>query len=494
MVLKFTDNDIKVYEYIKQKKQTSFEEIIKALNINEDSIRRTLENLKALLIISEKKQQKKQYLLDKNAKKALEKGFIEEIFCDFCKNKEVFVSDIKNLNLENFDDQEISLAFGLAKKQDLISVEQGKIVVDDKYKSKINTKKETLKKISEKKPVDEKTIAELLKRKNFLIETQDTQKTYFFEKIINYESISNKINEMTPELLKTNDILEKEFKEYDVETLPKPAIPGRIHPLRQIIYYLRDVFLQMGFSEMKGPYVETSFWNMDSMFISQDHPARDIQDTFYLSEKGVLPNDEELLETIAQLHLSGHDTGSKGYGYVWDAEKARQLVLRTHTTATSYRTFYKLNFKEAQKFFSIDKVFRNETMDATHLPEFYQAEGFVIGKDLSLADLIGFIKEYLSHLGIDKIKIKPNYNPYTEPSIEVFAYSEKQKKWLEIINAGVFRPESLRPYNIKQNVIAWGFGVERIAMLIYEKTIKEINGDECDLNWLRLYPIPKRTL
>ena len=245
---------------------------------------------------------------------------------------------------------------------------------------------------------------------------------------------------------------------------------------------------------MKGPFVETCFWNMDSMFISQDHPARDVQDTFYLKEKGTLPNDKKLLSTIAELHLSGLDTGSSGYDYLWDAEPAKQLVLRAHTTATTYRTLYNLKFKESQKFFSIDKVFRNETIDATHLPEFYQAEGFVIGEDLSFADLLGFIKEYLEILGINKIKFKPTYNPYTEPSVEVFAYFEKQKKWLEVINAGVFRPESLRPYNIKQKVIAWGFGVDRIAMLIYEKSIKEIHGDECDLNWLRTYSIPKRTL
>jgi phenylalanyl-tRNA synthetase alpha chain len=494
MVLKFTEIDAKVYEYIKQKKECSFEEILKDLKINEDSIRRTIEYLKSFLLISENIQKIKKFSLDINAKKSIEKGFIEEIFCDFCKNNNVLISDIKKIKIDNLEPEEKTLAFGIAKKKGLISIEDGVIVVSNNYKKKINDDKQVLINIKENKQIEKETIEEFLKRKNFIIEEYDVTKKYSLEKIEHYEIDKDKINELTPDLLKTDDILEKEFKEYDVEKLSKPLIFGRIHPLRQIIYYLRDVFLQMGFSEMKGPFVETCFWNMDSMFISQDHPARDIQDTFYLKEKGKLPNDNKLLTTIAELHLNGGETGSLGYGYVWDEEKAKQLVLRTHTTATTYRTFYELKHKESQKYFSIDKVFRNETIDATHLPEFYQAEGFVIGEDLSLADLLGFIKEFLGRLGITEIKFKPNYNPYTEPSLEAFAYFKKYDKWLEIINAGIFRPEATKPYNITQKVIAWGFGVERIAMLIYEKSIKEVNGDECDLNWLRTYPLPKRTL
>jgi phenylalanyl-tRNA synthetase alpha chain len=260
------------------------------------------------------------------------------------------------------------------------------------------------------------------------------------------------------------------------------------------MYDIRDLFLEMGFKEMKGPYVETCFWNMDSMFISQDHPARDDHDTFYLPKLGDLPNNENLLKIVGELHTNGFDTGSKGYNYIWNREDAKKLILRTHTTATTFRTFNNLKDKTNKKYFCIDKVFRNETIDATHLPEFHQAEGFVIGENLGLADLLGFIKEFLSKLGITKIKFKPNYNPYTEPSVEAFAYLEKTNKWVELLNAGVFRPETLRPYGIKQSVIAWGFGCERIAMLIYNKNIKELHGDECNLDWLRNYQIHNKKL
>jgi len=279
--------------------------------------------------------------------------------------------------------------------------------------------------------------------------------------------------------------------------LPRPKDIGRIHPLKIIINQLRDLYLEMGFKEMKGPYVETSFWNMDAMFISQDHPARDSQDTFFLKESGSLPLDELLIENVSTIHKNGGSTGSFGYQYDWSEAQARSLVLRTHTTAVTFRTLYDLSTEEKQfsKYFSIGKVFRNETIDSTHLPEFHQAEGFVIGPNLGLADLLGFIKEFFSKLGINEIRFKPTYNPYTEPSVEAYCYLEKENRWVEIINAGIFRPEATTPFGISNNVIAWGLGVERLAMLLYKcNSLKEIHGDEPNLDWLRTYILPKRHL
>ncbi len=259
--------------------------------------------------------------------------------------------------------------------------------------------------------------------------------------------------------------------------------------------YIRDLYLEMGFKEMSGPYVDVSFWPMDSMFISQDHPMRELQDTFYLPLKGSLVKDKSFLEKIKNVHENGGETGSTGHQYVWNEDMAKDLILRTHTTSVTFRTFYSLSKEEKKnsKYFCIGKVFRNESLDATHLAEFYPAEGFVIGKNIGLSDLIGFIKEFLAKLGITKIKIKPTYNPYTEPSVEVFAYFEKSKSYKEIMNSGIFRQETLEPYGIKNNVIAWGIGIERIGMLLLEKgNIKEVFGDDCDIDFLRNYIIPKR--
>jgi phenylalanyl-tRNA synthetase alpha chain len=497
MTLKLNKIDSKIYELIKLKKEIFFENILNELNFSEnsiDNVRRSIENLKLYSLISEKTITKNKYELDINAKKALEIGFIEEIFCNYIKDKDILVSNIKQLDIENIDRNEISLAFGICKKKDLIYIKNGFIKVNDNFNKIITEDKIFLKQIDNGDFSQNLKIDEFLKRKNFLIEKQIVFKKYILNKIEYYEIDKEKILNLTTELLKNKDIKDCDLKTFDVEKLPKAQNIGLIHPFRKVMYYLRDLFIEMGFKEMKGPYVETCFWNMDSMFISQDHPARDNHDTFYLPKDGDLPNDENLLNIISKLHFNGADTGSKGYKYNWNRNVARKLILRTHTTATTFRVFNNLEKKENQKYFCIDKVFRNETIDATHLPEFHQAEGFVIGNNLGLSDLLGFIKEFLGKLGITKIKFKPNYNPYTEPSVEVFVYLEKQDKWIELLNAGVFRPETLKPYGIKQSVIAWGFGCERIAMLIYNKNIKELHGDECDLDWLRNYKIPDRKI
>jgi len=497
MTLKLNSLESKLYELIKARKEIFFEEILKELDISKDSIdsiRRYLETLKLYSLISEESYFTNKYDLDVNANKALDVGFIEEIFCKCIVNKKTKISDLKSVEIPDLDKNEIVLAFGICKKKNLISIKDGYICVNENYNNMILEDKKVLEEIKNNNFENIFNIKKLLKRKNFLIEKQIIHKKYILKNIEFYEIDSEKVLELTPELLKTKESEDLELKTFEVEKLPKPQTLGRIHPFRKVIYDIRDLFLEMGFKEMKGPYVETCFWNMDSMFISQDHPARDDHDTFYLPKIGDLPNNENLLKMVGELHTNGFDTGSKGYNYIWNRDDAKKLILRTHTTATTFRTFNNLKDKTNKKYFCIDKVFRNETIDATHLPEFHQAEGFVIGENLGLADLLGFIKEFLSKLGITKIKFKPNYNPYTEPSVEAFAYLEKTNKWVELLNAGVFRPETLRPYGIKQSVIAWGFGCERIAMLIYNKNIKELHGDECNLDWLRNYQIHNKKL
>lgn len=497
MNLKFQESDAIVYEYLKDKKHTKLEDILKSTNYNQDAIRRSIETLKLNGVIEEITTSSFIYDIDINGKLALEKGFIEEIFCNFIETKNIKITDINNLVIPNLSKEDISLAFGIAKRKELIAISNDEIKVNKNKKAILLKQKEILSNISLKKPISEtEDFLELLKRKSFIIKKEKQSKEYKLLQIISYEIISDKQLYLTPELLKSGEYKNIDFKEFDVSILPLPKEQGRINPLRQVIYQLRELFLEMGFKEMQGPYIESCFWNMDSMFISQNHPARDIQDTFYLDISGDLPTERNLTAQIAEIHNNGWKTGSKGYQYEWNSEESKKLILRTHTTATTYRTFFKLTQEEKDnsKYFCIDKVFRNETIDFTHLPEFHQAEGFIIGDDLSLADLLAFIKEFFSRLGIEKVKFKPTYNPYTEPSVEASGYQESTGKWIELINAGVFRPESLAPYGIEKTVIAWGLGVERLAMLLYQKSIKEIHGDEENIDWLREYIIPKREL
>lgn len=152
-------------------------------------------------------------------------------------------------------------------------------------------------------------------------------------------------------------------------------------------------------------------------------------------------------------------------------EEAKKNILRTHTTAISARMLYQLaqNTKKdtkefkPQKYFSIDRVFRNETLDATHLAEFHQIEGVVAAEGLTLGNLIGLLYEFFTKLGIKKLRFKPAYNPYTEPSMEIFSYHEGLQKWVEIGNSGLFRPEMLLPMGLPPgvNVAGYGLSLER---------------------------------
>ncbi|MCF7799180.1 phenylalanine--tRNA ligase subunit alpha, partial [Candidatus Woesearchaeota archaeon] len=245
--------------------------------------------------------------------------------------------------------------------------------------------------------------------------------------------------------------------------------------------------------EMQGPWVETAFWCMDSMWIPQDHPARDVQDTFFVGKQGDLPS-SELVTKVKAVHETGGDTGSIGYRKPWDAEKAKELLLRTHSTATTFRYLNKIGNKDG-KYFYIANDFRNEALDATHLAEFVQAEGFVIGDNLTLSDLMGFVKEFYARLGIHKIRFKPTYNPYTEPSLEAHYFDETSGKWYALINSGIFRPESLAPYGITKSVIAWGMGASRVASILNKKNnLRELVGPTVSFEWIANHITPQPNL
>ncbi|XP_037045807.1 phenylalanine--tRNA ligase alpha subunit, partial [Bradysia coprophila] len=243
--------------------------------------------------------------------------------------------------------------------------------------------------------------------------------------------------DLTVEMLANGQWADLKFKAYNFDALGVPPECGQLHPLLKVRTEFRQIFLEMGFSEMPtNNYVESSFWNFDALFQPQQHPARDAHDTFFVdypSKSYKFP--EEYLERVKTVHSKG-GFGSQGYGYDWKIEEAQKNLLRTHTTAVSARMLYKLanqpgGFKPA-KYFSIDKVFRNETLDATHLAEFHQVEGVIADVNLSLGELIGTFSEFFKKLGITQLEFKPAYNPYTEPSMEIFCFHPGLKRWIEV--------------------------------------------------------------
>ncbi|NMB78088.1 MAG: phenylalanine--tRNA ligase subunit alpha [Methanomicrobiales archaeon] len=250
------------------------------------------------------------------------------------------------------------------------------------------------------------------------------------------------------------------LRRYDVTKLPKKAYPGKIHPYQRIIGEMREILLEMGFTELYGDIVQQSFWNFDALFQPQDHPAREMQDTFYLKETLPLPNG---YEKVKAMHLSGGETSSTGWGGVWKEEKAEQCVLRTHTTSLSIQ-YLAQNIKPPIKAFAVGRVYRRETIDTTHLAEFEQLEGIVMDENVSFGNLLGTLREFYNRMGFESVRFKPSYYPYTEPSLDAEVYVDGIG-WIEMGGAGVFREEVTAPLGIKYPVLAWGLGVSRIAML-----------------------------
>ena len=353
-----------------------------------------------------------------------------------------------------------------------------------------------LKEIEQRGVLDNKAqLTELLKRK---LVQKDKQHIYSVQKGPEFALEVRKLQtELTLGMIHSGEWKNAKFKPYNFNSLGIAPSHGALHPLLKVRSEFRQIFFEMGFTEMPtNQFVETSFWNFDALFVPQQHPARDLQDTFYIKDPAIAasisPSDITYAENAQAVHENGK-FGSIGYRYKYSREESQKLVLRTHTTAISAAQLYKLAQAAAasgQRFvptrlFSIDRVFRNETVDATHLAEFHQIEGVIADYNLTLGDLIGFMQIFFGKLGVSNLRFKPAYNPYTEPSLEIFSYHDGLKKWVEIGNSGIFRPEMLESMGLPPDLRVHGFGLslERPTMIKYGlDNIRDLVGHKIDIN------------
>jgi phenylalanyl-tRNA synthetase alpha chain len=272
-------------------------------------------------------------------------------------------------------------------------------------------------------------------------------------------------NSLTSDDLESGAWREITLRPYDVTLPARDVYPAKTHPMRKVMDETRRAYLEMGFEEVVSPMVESAFWNFDALFQPQDHPARDMQDTFYMLHPAEVDLPEaSIVEQVKRAHEDGGDTGSEGWGYQWNPDRSRQVVLRTHTTAATIRALSQ-NPNPPGKYFCVGWTFRNETISFKHLPVFHQVDGIVIDEAANLATLLGTLEEFYRKMGFGKVKFKPAFYPYTEPSVDVVVYMESRKKWIEMGGAGIFRPEVTQPLGCKYPVLAWGLGMERLAML-----------------------------
>ncbi len=271
---------------------------------------------------------------------------------------------------------------------------------------------------------------------------------------------------------------------YDVSLAADKTYPGKRHPYQRLIDRMRAIMLEMGFTEIKGEIVQSSFWNFDALFQPQDHPAREMQDTFYLDTRSEIPD----FTKVKEMHECGKAAGSTGWGGCWSPDVARQEVLRTHTTAVTIK--YLADHPEPPvKAFGIDRVYRREAIDATHTPEFEQLEGVIMDEGVSFRHLLGVLKEFYAKMGFEEVRFRPGYFPYTEPSVEPEVFIDGLG-WVELGGAGVFRKEVTAPFGIEHPVLAWGLGVSRVAMLkLGLKDLRELY--QPDIQWLRETPLSR---
>jgi phenylalanyl-tRNA synthetase alpha chain len=410
--------------------------------------------------------------------------------------KSIPLGEIKNVC--DLNENEAKVSVGVLKKKAFADIKEGRVILT----ASESDLKETLEeKFIKKLPVElsslepeEKFALESLKSRKDIIELKNekiiTAILTSLGKKLSKESLSEELIEsLTPKIISSEGWKGKKFRRYDIVS-PVPKIyGGKKHFVNQSVEYVKKLWTDLGFKEMAGPMTDSSFWIFDSLFSAQDHPVREMQDTFYIKHLSAKLPDKKLVEAVRKSHEEGVG-GSKGWRYIWEEKFAKKVALRAHTTNLSSRTLANLKKEDMPaKFFSVAKVYRNETVDWKHGFEFHQTEGIVVDENANFRNLLGYLKDFYKKMGFEKIKFVPSFFPYTEPSVEIQAWHTERKEWVELGGAGIFRPEVTIPLLGKAiPVLAWGQGFDRIIMDAYKiKDLRELYAN--DIKILRDKPL-----
>lgn len=406
------------------------------------------------------------------------------------------ISEIIKSNNFQGNSNEFFGAIRYSKRNNWISIQGDHISLLDGV-DQPSDEEQLINKLSSGKPLflsklnskDKKSFEDLKKRPNILsLEKINKKKIKLLkgtlkdvDKLLKFDD--KIIRKMSKDILVSHAWRNIEFEQLDVEA-PLPIMScGMKNPLIDFIDEVKEILVGMGFSEIEGNFTQPSFWNFDALFIPQDHSAREMQDTFYLKSSSIvssqLKKEKLLIEPVSKVHNSSWNSN-------WNIDEARPFVLRTHTTPVTLQYLWEKS-PESDKIFLIGRVFRNEKVTYKHLVEFHQVEGIFTSKDANLKQLIGIQSEFYSKLGIKKIKFWPTFFPYTEPSLQSMVFNEKLNKWIELFGMGIFRNEVVKPLGIKQPVLAWGGGFERLAMIRFDlEDIRELYSN--NLKWLKSVP------
>lgn len=482
------DKKVSINE-IKEKTKLPYASIVRALFWLSSKGYTKIEDVKRIFI-----------QLGSEGKKYLKKGLPERILVEVIIKKKGQVSIEDASTLVGLDPTEINIAIGWGRRKGWLQISRDKgrtfLVVEEEPKKGLD---EQMIKWLSQGPLtiaslnseQVKGLKSLMERPNVITQREDVKRFITLTEVglsvaKKVREVGEEISQLTPELIKSGKWREIRFRKYNIKAPVAKVWAGKKQPYLKFLNDLKLKLVSLGFIEMEGPIVEFMFFNCDALYMPQDHPAREIHDIYYVKSPsyGDLSTYSNLVKNVKATHENGWKTNSKGWRYKFSLKETKRLILRSQGTALSTRMLINESLDIPGKYFSIVRCFRPDVVDKTHLTEFNHVEGIVVGKDLTFKDLLGILRMFAIEMaGADKVRFRPDYFPFTEPSVELSAYKEGSG-WLELGGAGMFRPEVTLPLGINVPVIAWGLGVDRIFMM--KAGINDIRDlFSQDLNWLR---------
>lgn len=451
--------------------------------LNQTTVVRAINFLQSKGLISIKSLKNKIIDLDVNGILYMNKGLPERRLLNaLIESKEPF--DFINAKKQALlSDNELTIALGVLKEKRLIELSLNKIILkmpeeatrktaEEKFLEflplefeKINSEQ----KVSFDKLKSRKNIIRIDEKANMSWEITETGRK-IINSILDFKSIL--VEQLTSDMLKKKSWKGKQFRRYDLSAKAPNIIAGKRHFYYAFLEEIREKLINLGFEEMSGPIVVNEFWNFDALFQPQFHVAREWTDSYYINNK-LKPfiTDKKIINAVEKEH-------ENKWKYKWSKEQAEKFLLRPQGTVLSALTLASKP-KVPGKYFAIARTFRPDVVDSTHLTEFNQLEGIVIGKNLNFRHLLGLLKMFAQEIAnAEEIKFIPDYYPFTEPSVELDV--KKNGKWIEIGGAGIFREEVVFPLfpeakKEKIKVLAWGLGIDRLAMLKFNlQDIREL--------------------
>ncbi|MEM2921056.1 MAG: phenylalanine--tRNA ligase subunit alpha [Candidatus Bathyarchaeia archaeon] len=477
----------------------SFRELASETGLPESSVSRA-----AFWLVSkgyaEVKETRRVYVeLGPEGKTSLERGIPERLLTKtVLKRGLIDVSEVYTAS--GLSKEEVALAIGWARKKGWIQIQRvgGSTVLKASVEPEKGKDELLLEFLSQGRvPIEaippelSSSLSQLRDRPNFIVLQEEADRSIALTSagrsvLDTGIDVEEELSQVTPELLLSGAWRGARFRRYDIQAPVVAVWPGKKHPFRRFLDEVKVKLIAMGFKEMTGPIVELMFFNCDALFMPQDHPAREIHDIYYLKNpvSGTLCQYEDKLRKVKATHENGWTTGSTGWGYRFSEKESKRMVLRSQGTAVSARMLASKELEIPGKYFSISRVYRPDVVDRTHLTEFHHLEGIVVSEELSFRSLLGILETFAVEVaGAEKVKFRPDYFPFTEPSVELSAYKEGSG-WLEFGGAGIFRPEVTEPMGIKVPVIAWGLGIDRMFMIRHSiEDVRYIFSQ--DLEWLR---------